>query len=116
MASQKHIFIVKTPLAAWPLVRLWEDTWTDHIIKQHPEMLGKVRDVRRTLEHPFLVCESKGGFGRYVFVTDQDVNHQGCPLIVAVARRDSSGYPSVSSAYYGNKWYLDKAKVRLIWP
>jgi hypothetical protein len=115
MARGNRMFVVQTPVRRLMTVTLWSGTWSDHIIQGHPEMLGKAPMVKQALEDPLHVVDVNVP-NRFVFVSAREVNHTGCPLIVAVSTADSSGFPVVASAYYGNKRYLDKTRVSLIWP
>ena len=52
------LFSLPSPLASLGNVTLFKNTWEDHILVGHPEMLGKIDAVQRTIVSPTAVVLS----------------------------------------------------------
>lgn len=113
--ARKPLFVVRTPFWRIPVATLWDNTWRDHIIKGHPEVIGKLRGVQQTVQRPTLVCEATTP-DYFTFVSHTDVDYSGNPLVVVVSTLDSSGTPAVATAYYGGKKYRNTSKLVVVWP
>ena len=108
----KKIFTVNTPYPGAPTVTLDSGAWDRHIKLRHPEMAGKLENIKSTLTSPTLVCAASDP--DYVsFVSHTETNFLGEPLMVCVNPIAKSG-PLVATTYYGKK-YADLSKLNIKW-
>ena len=108
----KKIFTVNTPYSGASTVTLDSGAWYGHIQPGHPEMAGKLENIKSTLTSPTVVCAASDP--DYVsFVSHTETNSLGHPLMVCVNPMAKSG-PVVATAYYGKK-YADLSKLNIKW-
>ena len=81
-------------------VVLYEATWTNKIIIDHPEMVGKEQDVQTTVENPTHVIASATVPGNILLVNTCLIDPTGRSLRVPVTPR--TGKHEVRSAYYSS--------------
>jgi hypothetical protein len=101
-----------TPCGTIPKVTLFADTWNGHVLLRHPEMNGKLQDVKAALQSPSYVCGLPSH--NFAFVNLNVLDSVGSPLIVVVTLFDKSGVPVIATAYHSKK-HLSK-QPRTIWP
>lgn len=78
------LFAANTPLPGLSKVTLYADTWTDHVLQRHPEMVGRETEVQSVLSTPTTVSTRSGDSHRVLFSKSGVTSPSGSPLIVAV--------------------------------
>jgi hypothetical protein len=97
--GRKPLIVARTPVPGFEIVVCYEDTWTGHILGNHPEVEGLEAQVTLVLEEPSFVVEGTPPT-RVVFFNETVLNEYKAPLIVAVSKDDAV----VCSVYHKDSW------------
>jgi hypothetical protein len=108
--GRKPLFVIATPLEGLSNVTLYEDTWTDHIVKGHPVMADKQELVRMTTAAPTVITLGTSNQGYMVFVNQAETSSSGSPLTVVIDPRDQI----ICTAYY-NRSFRTIVQERVLW-
>ena len=76
-------------------IRLTRECWHDHIVVEHPEMRGRVDDVRLAIEAPDYIYESKHRRSSHLYFLGAGSSLSGAEyvlVVVAVRQRLRKGY------------------------
>jgi hypothetical protein len=82
--GRKALLVIPTPLPGLPQVTLYQDTWLDHIVKNHPYMAGKEKLVEVAAMNPTVIMVGTSNPSYRVFVNQQATTSSGTPLIVII--------------------------------
>jgi hypothetical protein len=87
------IFIAKDPRGYE--VRLTDECWYNHILMEHAEMKGRIDDVRRAIETPDYIYQSKYKRSSHLYFLEAGRSPSGVAyvlVVVAVRQRAKRGY------------------------
>lgn len=112
--ARRRIFTVETPVPECRVVTLYEDTWDQHIITGHPEMIGHLGAVEQALVAPTFVCDGNLG-DSFQFVNATPEPDILSPTIVVV-HGVSTGELIVKTAYKGRKSHTNTTGKNVRWP
>jgi hypothetical protein len=76
-------------------VQLTDECWYNHIVVEHPEMIGRMDDVRRAIEMPDYIYESKHKPSSHLYFLEVGRSSFGTEYVLGVAairQRTSKGY------------------------
>ncbi len=90
-------------------VRLYSHTWNGHILDGHPEMDGRLDDVRNTLIDPDTIREGRKKETEKLF-TREYIKHDIC----VSTRFMEDDYHIVTTAYTTES--VSDSKGKVIWP
>lgn len=94
--TRKPLFSVATPFPAAPSVTLFEDTWTEHIVRNHLEMAGKEAEVQAVVTAPTVILVGTANPSYVAYVNDMVTSSRGTPLAVIVDPQEQV----ICTAYY----------------
>lgn len=94
--TKTALFVVATPYPGAPTVTLFETTWTEHIVKRHVEMTGKMPDVQAVVKNVSTVSTGTSAPNYVVFTNKDIVSPSGTPLGVIVDTEQGE----IVTAYY----------------
>lgn len=76
-------------------VRLTNECWYNHIVVEHPEMIGRVDDVRQAIEAPDYIFESKYRHSSHFYFLEVGRSPSGTEYVlgvVTIRQRKRKGY------------------------
>lgn len=76
------IFTATTPFPGLPEVSLTRVTWDDHVLKQHPYMVGKEQLVQATVSAPSVIVRGTSNPDYIIFINQAETSSEGNPLTV----------------------------------
>jgi hypothetical protein len=111
MIYRVAIFTIRSPIPNTIRdVTLHENTWSDKILLNHPEMAPHIDAIEKTIEAPTFIYESETTQGNFVFVNTLVRDTTDRPLRVAVKPIGADG--EVRSAYFSS----NVTPGAMIWP
>ena len=111
MKARRALRKIPTPVPGLPFVTLYQDTWADHIIKQHVYMAGKETLVETTVTNPTVVVPGTSNPDYVVFVNHQETSSQGSPLTVIIDPRDQV----ICTALYNKTFRVISPDQEVVW-
>ncbi len=101
------ILEVSTPIGD---VKLYQNTWENHIIDRHPEMDGRLDDVKTSLVDPDHIREGRKPATENLFVREY-IKHDIC---VSTRFMPDYGHHIVTTAYTTES--VTDSKGKIVWP
>jgi hypothetical protein len=90
------------------VVSLYDDTWSEHILVSHVEMVGHESLVKKVIEEPYVIRASSTAETRAVFISQKNVGPRPDGIRVLLAYADKKFIKGSTTGVVATAYPIDR--------